>query len=82
MRYRFFQQLRLWIYATIMVLLVLAMWGPQERIFEFVAFCLICLLPFLEICPVCGGIAWFDQNKWPNALWIGAKCRRNRSERH
>lgn len=47
---------------------------------EFVMFMLIGGLFYTEVCPVCGRLCWWELNllrKWPNALWIGAECRRH-----
>jgi len=78
-RARFFQQMRLWLYSVLLVGVALRLGGGAATFADFVAFCLIGALFYLELCPVCGRLCWWEVSalqKWPNALWIGSDCRR------
>jgi hypothetical protein len=75
---RFAQQVRLWIYTALIVLVVVRAWSGKAGLAEFFMFMLIGVLFYSEICPVCGRLCWWELNalrKWPNALWIGPECR-------
>jgi hypothetical protein len=75
---RYAQQVRLWIYTALLVLLVIRVRSTNVGLVEFVTFMLIGALFYAEVCPVCGRLSWWELNplrKWPNALWIGAECR-------
>lgn len=77
---RIAQQIRLWIYAALFVLVMIRVWSGNGGLAEFVTFILIGGLFYSEVCPVCGRLCWWElspMRKWPNALWIGAECRRN-----
>ena len=80
---RLFQQLRLWLYCLLLALVLIRAWGGWHSFSEFVLFCLLGALLYMEVCPVCGRLCWWELNvrqRWPNALWIGAECRRQHSE--
>ena len=73
------QQMRLWVYCVLMVLIMVRGLSGRAGLSEFVMFCLIGALFYMEICPVCGHLCWWEFDalrKWPNALWIGPECRR------
>jgi hypothetical protein len=77
------QQMRLWVYCVLLVLVVLGLWTGRAGFPEFLTFCLIGALFYMEICPVCGRLCWWELHavkKWPNALWIGPECRRRPAE--
>jgi hypothetical protein len=77
------QQIRLWIYCILLVLIVARTWSHRGSLAEFVMFCLVGALFYLEICPVCGRLCWWEIDalrRWPNALWIGSDCRRRPTE--
>ena len=78
---RFAQQVRLWIYTALIILVIVRGWSGNGGLAEFVMFMLIGVLFYSEICPVCGRLCWWELNplsKWPNALWIGPECRQQR----
>ena len=73
------QQMRLWVYCVLWLLVLVRSWSGNGGLPEFLMFCLIGALFYLEICPVCGRLCWWEieaLRKWPNALWIGPECRR------
>jgi hypothetical protein len=77
------QQMRLWVYCILLLLLMARVWSGNGGLPEFLIFGLICALFYMEICPVCGRLCWWEMNalrKWPNALWIGPECRRGDAE--
>jgi hypothetical protein len=77
------QQMRLWLYCVLLVLVMVRIWSGRSGFPEFLIFCLVGALFYMEICPVCGRLCWWELSalrKWPNALWIGAECRRNPTE--
>lgn len=77
------QQVRLWVYCVLLVLVMLRVWSGRGGFPEFLMFCLIGALFYMEICPVCGRLCWWEIDalkKWPNALWIGRECRRGPAE--
>lgn len=72
------QQMRLWVYCVLFVLVMLRVWSGRGGLPEFLALCFIGALFYMEICPVCGRLCWWEIDalrKWPNALWIGPECR-------
>ena len=76
---RLVQQMRLWVYCVLVVLVLVRVWSGRGGFPEFLMFCLTGTLFYLEICPVCGRLCWWEiglLRKWPNALWIGSECRR------
>ena len=50
---RLAQQLRLWIYTALMLLVVVRAFGGRLGLLEFVMFMLVGLPFYLEVCPVC-----------------------------
>ena len=72
---RLFQQIRLWIYWLIILLTVVEFWNKRVSIIDFIIFLAAGLLLYLEFCPKCGRLVWWETRSWPNALWIGATCR-------
>jgi hypothetical protein len=82
---RLAQQIRLWIYGALLVLVILRAWNGAAFLPEVLMFCLIGLLFYSEICPVCGRLCWWELSpleKWPNALWIGRECRQHSEKPH
>jgi len=75
MIYRSAQQIRLWIYWIALALMVIQSFSRPFTATDFAVFMLVGALPFLEVCPVCRRLAWWESNKWPNALWISTRCR-------
>jgi hypothetical protein len=76
---RFAQQVRLWLYTALLVLVVTRVMSRDSGLAEFVMLVLIGALFYSEVCPVCGRLSWWEFSplrRWPNALWIGAECRR------
>lgn len=76
---RSFQQLRLWAYLALLVLVVFRFGSATGTLTDFIMFMVIGALFYLEICPVCGRVCWWELSllrKWPNAFWIGTVCRR------
>ena len=76
MTYRWAQQIRLWIYAIVLALKVFQSFSIPFTATDFIVFMLIASLFYLEICPKCGRISWWETKRWPNALWISSQCRR------
>lgn len=79
---RLAQQLRLWIYCLVLILIVIHASSGKVGLIDVLMFMLIGALFYMEICPVCGRLSWWEQSalqKWPNALWIGSQCK-HRSE--
>jgi hypothetical protein len=75
---RLAQQVRLWVYHAFLASIVVRSWSDRFDLAEFIMFCVIGFLPFLEVCPTCGRLSWWElspHRKWPNALWIGPVCR-------
>jgi hypothetical protein len=80
---RLAQQIRLWLYCTIEVIIVARAMSGRGDLASFVIFMLVGALFYIEICPVCGRLCWWELNalkKWPNALWIGRECRLKHSQ--
>ena len=75
MNARLFQQIRLWVYVILLVLLILSIWDRHADFVAFLMFAIVLFLPYLEVCPTCGKLAWLEGGRWPNVLWIGAACR-------
>jgi hypothetical protein len=75
MRYRYAQQLRLWIYTSVEILIVVSGASSGMTATNFAVFMFVGALFFLEVCPVCGRLAWWETDCWPNALWISSQCR-------
>jgi hypothetical protein len=77
---RSFQQLRLWAYLALLVVLVFFRLGSgTATLTDFIMFMVIGALFYLEVCPVCGRLCWWELSplrKWPNVLWIGSACRK------
>jgi hypothetical protein len=73
------QQLRLWIYTIIEALLVYEGASGGMTAIDFTIFVFVGALFFLEVCPVCGRLVWWETNRWPNALWISSQCRASSS---
>ena len=71
MTHRVAQQIRLWLYV---VMFQLDFFGVFT-IVNFIYFALIMMLFYLEICPTCGRLVWWETKKWPNTFWISSKCR-------
>ena len=77
------QQMRLWVYCVLWLLVMVRIGSGKGGLPEFLMFCLTGALFYMEICPVCGRLCWWEIDalrKWPNALWIGAECRRGVAE--
>jgi hypothetical protein len=77
MKYRWAQQIRLWIYAVFLILNFL----DEFKFINLVIFFLINLLFYLEVCPKCGRIVWWETNRWPNSFWISSKCKNTHSNK-
>lgn len=77
MKFRWAQQLRLWIYILVEILIISQILSHKASGIEFFIFMLVGSLFYLEICPVCGHLAWWETNRWPNAFWISARCKRD-----
>ena len=75
MTFRWAQQIRLWIYLAVEGLIIFHAFSVRLTATEFAAFTLVGLLFFLEICPVCGRLAWWETNRWPSTLWISPRCK-------
>ena len=73
---RIFQQVRLWIYSALIVLSIAKFLGGHANIIDFVIFMSLGLLAYLEFCPTCRRLSWWETDRWPNVLWIGPTCRR------
>lgn len=71
MKIRFFQQIRLWIYTILLVALFLS----DFSIYNMFIFILLFTLFYIEICPTCGRLVWWENNKWPNTFWISKECK-------
>jgi hypothetical protein len=76
MTYRIAQQVRLWIYGLLLIAVFFISRGTDMALIAFLSFAALLLLPYLEICPTCGRLAWWETKKWPNAFWIGSRCNR------
>lgn len=77
---RLVQQVRLWLYTVLFVLVVVRFMNGDGDLIGFAMFVLVGALFYSEVCPVCGRLSWWEVSplrKWPNALWIGAECRRS-----
>lgn len=77
------QQMRLWVYCVLLLLVMVRIWSGKGGFPEFLMFCLIGALPYMEICPVCGRLCWWEidtTRKWPNVFWIGSECRRGAAD--
>ena len=73
---RMAQQIRLWIYSLLIVLTIVKFWTGRASLWDFIFFISFGLLAYLEFCPRCGQLCWWETGAWPNVLWIGAQCRR------
>lgn len=75
--------MRLWVYCALEVLILVPMMSGGGSLANFVMFMLVGALFYLEICPRCGRLCWWEVSafkKWPNALWIGPECRCQHSQ--
>lgn len=79
MTYRWAQQIRLWIYVIVLILSTFQSFTSRFTFVDFIVFMLVAALFYLEICPKCGRLAWMEKKRWPNALWISSRCRREAS---
>ena len=75
MNARMFQQVRLWVYVILLILTAIRIWQGSAGAIDFILFSVVLALPYLELCPACGRLAWWETKAWPNALWIGRTCR-------
>lgn len=57
---RLMQQIRLWIYMVIMVTVIFRIWDGEAKFHEFLIFCLVGILPFLEFCHKCRRVVWLE----------------------
>jgi hypothetical protein len=81
-RARLLQQMRIWVYWLLLALIVIRSLSNRMDFWDGILFCALLLLPFFEICPVCGQISWWESaRRWPNQVWIGRECRRDRCDR-
>jgi hypothetical protein len=81
---RFAQQVRLWVYLILLLIIVFQASTGMEALAVFVMFMLIGALNYMEICPVCGSLCWWElplNRKWPNTLWIGPECRASQADK-
>ena len=72
------QQIRLWVYCAVELIVVAETMSGRGSLANFVVFMLVGALFYAEICPLCGRLCWWEVSalkKWPNALWIGPECR-------
>ena len=60
MNARLFQQIRLWVYVILLVLLILSIWDRHADFVAFLMFAIVLFLPYLEVCPTCGKLAWWE----------------------
>ena len=80
---RSLEQMRLWVYCVMVMLVVVRSCSGMGASPEFVMFGLVGVLFYTEFCPVYGRLCWWELSalrKWPNVLWIGIKCRHHSSE--
>jgi hypothetical protein len=81
-RARLLQQTRLWVYYLQLLFIIIRSLSNRLDFSQGILFCVLLVLPFLEICPVCGRVCWWESSRrWPNQLWIGRECRRERSDK-
>ena len=77
MTFRWAQQIRLWVYSVVVTLSVFQSFAKRVTATDFAIFMLVGSLFYLEICPKCGRLAWWETKRWPNAFWISSRCRRD-----
>ena len=70
---RIAQQIRLWIYVCLFLLVMVETWRDRHSAIPFFIGAIALLLPWLEICSQCGRHVWRERG-WLGSgpLWIGA----------
>lgn len=75
MNYRILQQIRLWIYLVVIAMVVSRLGNKPAHLIDFITFCILGILPFLELCPNCRRLSWWERSAWPGVIWIGTECK-------